>query len=163
MLVSVLLSFIHPVFPGEKTLFQRSTVQFPLQRLKTVVGLFRAAAHARSCVFGHVPALSVSCTGHVEPGERDRSRGSRRRLLHSLRHQLKTANFSRFSSLLQAFTHYDRVRVSPWTHLDVYSVSFRQPLYIILFRGGGDENKRALCRPLVERRVPPSSEGNDIC
>lgn len=130
-------SLIHPVFPGEKTLFQPSTrVQFPLQRLKTVVGLFTAAAHVCCCVFGHVPALSAPCTGHAEPGERDRSRDSRRRLLHSLRHQLKTANFSRFSSLLQAFTHYDRVRVSPWTHLGVYSLSFTQPSCTILFRGG---------------------------
>lgn len=96
-----------------------------------------SAAHLRCCVFGHVPALSVSCTGHAQPGERDRSRDSRRRLLHSLQHQLKTANFSRFSSLLQAFTHYDRVRtVSPWTHWDVCSLSFRQPFFIILDRGG---------------------------
>lgn len=81
--------------------------------------------HRRCCVLGHVPALSMSRTGHAQPGERDRSRDSRRRLLHSLQHQLKTANFSRFSSLLQAFTHYDRVWTPPpWTRL-----SFRQTFH----------------------------------
>lgn len=74
--------------------------------------------------------LSVSCTGHAEPVEWDRSRDKQRWLFHSLQNRLKTANFSRFSSLLQAFTHYDRVGAvsSLWTHLDVYRLSFRQPL-----------------------------------
>lgn len=97
-------------------------MEFPLQRINTVAG--------SSCcrpVFGRVSALSLSCTGHDEPGQRDRSRDSRRRPFHWLQHQLKTANFSRFSSLRQAFTHYDRVGTvsSPWTHLDIYSLSFR--------------------------------------
>eukprot|EP00066_Takifugu_rubripes_P014171 XP_011603437.1 PREDICTED: EF-hand domain-containing family member B isoform X1 [Takifugu rubripes] len=46
--------------------------------------------------------------GHAEPAEWDGSRDRRRRPFHSLQNRLKMANFSRFSSLLQAFTHYDR-------------------------------------------------------
>lgn len=122
-------SLIHPVFPGIKTHFQRSTrVEIPLQ-INTVVGSSRLLQTCASVGLG-TSQLSVSCTGHAEPAEWDGSRDKRRRPFHSLQNQLKTANFSRFSSLLQAFTHYDRVGTvsSPQTHLDIYRPSFRQPL-----------------------------------
>lgn len=61
--------------------------------------------------------LSTSCKGageiiHLtEPGQYVRGKEQQRSLVNSVRHHLKKVNFHNFSSLLQAFRHYDKVRL----------------------------------------------------
>lgn len=61
--------------------------------------------------------LSTSCKGaeeiiHLtEPGQYVRGKEQQQSLVNSVRHHLKKVNFRNFSSLLQAFRHYDKVRL----------------------------------------------------
>uniref|UniRef100_A0A3Q3E9P9 EF-hand domain family member B n=1 Tax=Labrus bergylta TaxID=56723 RepID=A0A3Q3E9P9_9LABR len=58
--------------------------------------------------------LPVFCEGvgelihSAEPGQYTRGRDRQRSLVNAVRNHLKTANFQKFPSLLEAFSHYDR-------------------------------------------------------
>lgn len=69
------------------------------------------AAHA-----GDTPVPTSRCTGAgetihcTEPGLYVRGQDRQRGLVNAVRHDLKRVNFHNFSSLLQAFRHYDKVQ-----------------------------------------------------